>query len=1234
MKRAVIINNVPTPICVQTPLAVATPDGGLLYSGFKCINYIPAVDAKDREVKTMSSRITISGLDVSPLWGKQHKSEIVSNAHDKQFAIVGEDWSVLVWDCDMGVAIKGHTAHQRPNEARDARLHPQLNVLMSYICNGNILSMDAGNLVVYCVASNSYFRRPTFLSQRNHNLSVLSCSPYDEHIFAVGTTGGSILICNLNEMNIVHKLNGHGRNASICYLAWREMSQQPEQQREQDQEEPQADSDQLRIAKSKVAEADDIFDIYNYDHLESEFGAPASVRPRLTSKSSDDCGDFVGLEKPANNASLDFMEACESLKVEMAAHRQGPKDQPQVEVTLQDCQQTGTTGPRSDSSHNSERDQQELQSASEGSLEVIQFSSSSDDAVIVDGEASKPKREVLHHIYHQAEVHDAPTESPQLQQQQLQTNVQPLDKQTSVDTLSYCSTEILPPRPDILLASINDIDTIMIWNTRTGEHCAKNYSKSNATAKSKQLYWLNDHTIVSLSRNNLCFWAVSYEAKSRRYKITRDQLHKCSEQDIICCVASAAYPQIWLNMRNRRVLLLNPLTGQVNAVYGCLAYGVRAMSECPNDMNKIVLGCSDKRVAMFDISKLTDRCIPIESVHVNSAVYSLSWSPDCLQLAYGTADGIVGILDVERMRVKNTFRPVQKKEIYSLVWKEDYIYFIVNRMVGMYSARQPNQEALLMKHIERPSFLNVRGPLLLIGTENGLLQLHSRTSFEQLPCTALFARYVTDIAFSPVATNVFAVAGNDCMIYVLELHLATRTWTKLHKFTDNDSCASIASVKWSNQHAHLLLSFHIEGKVCMWSTREPKQPPLIIKYECPMWSGLFLPSDELIIMCGGKTLSLELVSIKEALASNEKQIRSKLDPIGKLHWAYKSNAQPNQPTLTAAQRKRQSREKRKANQAAAASGQAVKPELDAQQSVEQKEQEQQQPSQPPIESMMGALSLQTKGTNTNALECKKCKQLEAQSAPNTFLSHSRTCLCLAQKELNKSALEKLAIVLTEDAAKIDKSVLMSKLFSTKVMAKELVATELSNLKQSNNKDIAPVNLAVTTFKLREELEQHIANKTLNEWHISLAPAVSYVFWQICCKAYAQQMEEQGYILHAATYMLAVDMQTEAIEMLLKHEYFKEALINARIHLAATDPIIKTIINKWLDQLEKTGNYAAAALICVLDNEMLRGYLFLRKFRNRTAEIADLMEQIKRIGQLGPMFDEGKSEPEEGVEEAA
>lgn len=88
-----------------------------------------------------------------------------------------------------------------------------------------------------------------------------------------------------------------------------------------------------------------------------------------------------------------------------------------------------------------------------------------------------------------------------------------------------------------------------------------------------------------------------------------------------------------------------------------------------------------------------------------------------------------------------------------------------------------------------------------------------------------------------------------------------------------------------------------------------------------------------------------------------------------------------------------------------------------------------------------------------------------------------------------------------------------------------------------------------------------------------------------------QMKEQGYILHAATYLMVIDQQTEAIDLLLKHEFFREALANARIHLPATDPMIKTIINKWLEQLEKTGNFAAAALMWVLFSTTCLKYLF-------------------------------------------
>ncbi|ALC41420.1 rig [Drosophila busckii] len=651
MNASIIHQSVPTPVCKQTPVSVATPDGGLLYTGFKCINYVaaPPTDGKHDiagcGVKTMSTRITVNALDVSPLWGKiKNKSDGSLEKHGKHFATVAEDLSVQVWDCEVGEVIIGHKAHQHQHEARDVRVQPLINVMLSYMANGNILSIDASDLVIYCIASNSYCRRPTFVSPRNHQLTALRCSPYDENLFALGTAAGTVLICDLLKMSIVYKLSSHGPSASICSLAWREMStihgaieeKKPEHDADKKIEQWRNSANaasKAPLLKSKATEADEPFDIYNFDHLESEFGAPAKVRSQRHSKSSDDVGDFVGLEKPTSNVNLDFMEACENMKADLRAQRTQTQAPPQMEVTLQDCQQSDVQCPRSDSeSHNSQK--QEHSESTEGSLELLQYSSSSDDAVIVDGEAPKPKREVLHHIYHQAEVHDAP-ESPQLK-----AAAQPAPVAASTDSLDKFST-ISSKKPDMLLVSINANDVVQVWNANTGGHCAKNYNKSNATGKDKQVHWLSDQSIVCLSRQQLVFYMLEYDCKTHRYKIQKDQKLKCVAQDILTMSANTANQHIWLNLASRRVCSMNPRTGQFITLYGCLPLGVRAIAECPDDMNKIALGCSDKRLALFDISKLSTHCIQIDSLSVNSAVYALCWSPDCLELAYGTHDGIV-----------------------------------------------------------------------------------------------------------------------------------------------------------------------------------------------------------------------------------------------------------------------------------------------------------------------------------------------------------------------------------------------------------------------------------------------------------------------------------------------------------------------------------------------------------------------------------------------------------------
>lgn len=293
-----------------------------------------------------------------------------------------------------------------------------------------------------------------------------------------------------------------------------------------------------------------------------------------------------------------------------------------------------------------------------------------------------------------------------------------------------------------------------------------------------------------------------------------------------------------------------------------------------------------------------------------------------------------------------------------------------------------------MNCISRPSYLSIRDSFLFVGTDDGLLQIHERDSGMEKSWTpfirqsALFARYVTDIAWCPLDSNKFAVSGNDKSVYVMEFQPTERNWKTLHTFTANTEKASITSMRWSHTQKHLLLTFHIEGKVCLWNCNAPEKPPLTITYHCPMWCGMFLPTNENIIMCSGKALSVELIDIKDALEGDEKSICPKVDALLNVKWASKSLTQPYAPVLTAAEKKRQRRDQRKA---------AAKLEVD----VANKDQKKIQESvtavidnstndkcsqETPVEEMLEALSLDKEQNNRSAKECPKCKE----QSPDSF----------------------------------------------------------------------------------------------------------------------------------------------------------------------------------------------------------------------------------------------------------
>ncbi|KAL9914155.1 gem-associated protein 5-like [Glossina fuscipes fuscipes] len=86
-------------------------------------------------------------------------------------------------------------------------------------------------------------------------------------------------------------------------------------------------------------------------------------------------------------------------------------------------------------------------------------------------------------------------------------------------------------------------------------------------------------------------------------------------------------------------------------------------------MNKIALGFSDRRIGITDISNMTSTQVHIQnfSCRIDSAVMSLARSPDSKKIAFGTAEGRLGVLNVESSDKQQTtiFNPIYGKPVYS-----------------------------------------------------------------------------------------------------------------------------------------------------------------------------------------------------------------------------------------------------------------------------------------------------------------------------------------------------------------------------------------------------------------------------------------------------------------------------------------------------------------------------------------------------------------------------------------
>ncbi|XP_054737562.1 protein rigor mortis [Anastrepha obliqua] len=1294
-----VLTKVPiTPQWNLTNGCVCTPDGGFLYVGSRSINYVGPLEQgdgvahKSPQIKVFQTRQSIMSIDVDPGWPKSGRPIEVgkpstAGAQQKYFAALAQDNSVQIWDFDRGCAVSGHKAHfstalymegNGPSPQGD-------HVLLSYMKNRNVLSMNAQDLVVYCVASNTYCRRQMFVSARNQTLTVLRCSPYNEHIFAVGNNRGLVVIGDLQSMSTLYTLRGH--EASITALSWcpkmleplkrgssetKELSIAQKATKEISKEEQpflNKDINNSKVNSNKNAKPqkdmkksvmpvvnDDIFDIYDYDYLENEFGAPTESEKKVKDAKSAD--EFVGVEKAVERGVLtnfDFAEACQSLKEEIDALKNEPnydQDDPKrmSEVTLADCQKVSRADDLSSSCGEGSRE------STEGSLEIADRSS--DDDVRVDGGEVNPKQQILH----QAEVHAEQTND--LEKKLIEVNSEELadtikeekdetnsvkaeeaerdekqelptesnSEQPSVDgygSQENSSTFLNNTRNTILLASASVDGNFWIWNTNTGASCDSVRPLNNGKhGKNTSIHidWLSSTQFLTTNRTGeLSLWSMindlSLEPPKRqqwRYKFKEETQQRFQQRSVMSFSASYRSKLLWCLSSHREISCENLETGNMLLKYCCASTNVSAMRECPDDMNKIALAFSDRRVGIIDISKMSATNVFIENYisRVDASVLSLVWSPDSKKLAFGTLEGRVGIIYVEAAKPTMTFNSFCGKPIYSIDWQGDHIFVVCNEILAIYDESLENKDAHIIREVQSVSTVSVRGHILYVGTQRGHIQVYHRNpslpySYILMQDVPLAPRYITEISWSAIASDHVAVVANANNIHILKSISPDGLLTPVRRIEIKNSKAANACVKWSNRNAAEFLTCGFDGGVRVWDLNSTTNDEKFLKqFPCPMTCGLFLPTDEQIVMCAGKSTSIELFDMRleqSVVYSASKWKRSNTHTLESVKWALKVPTRPDAAKpVTAA-------EKRRAKRTVMGSYEETSGAVEGANGAEHDESGE-------VVDLLGALKLREPTQKCSASEKNAEAEVSAQQQvvkknenklgmgnTSVFMKKSTTVFNLTTKELNKDVLEKLNMALDSSG---NKNLLCAKLFGTKADAKHLLAEELKHHRYSRTTGIPNLFMTQLNSSIREEILNCIQSKQLSEWHVAVAPTISYGFWQKCCQAFADQLLEQGYALQAATYIIAMHHHIEAIEMLMSKHYYKEALIIGRIHLQKDDPLLNDISDKWITHLDMTGNLTGSALLCVLSGQLNRAYETLSKVRNVHPEIERVLGKMK------------------------
>lgn len=309
-------------------------------------------------------------------------------------------------------------------------------------------------------------------------------------------------------------------------------------------------------------------------------------------------------------------------------------------------------------------------------------------------------------------------------------------------------------------------------------------------------------------------------------------------------------------------------------------------------LHRIAISGNDKRICLWNTSEASQHSISLRPFmnKLHCAVLCLSWHPDKDNvLAFSTREGRIGVLDVNKSaNVPTILTSFSTKEVYSIAWakhQDSAILLACNGQKFVYYTQKDQWKMHTVDHLKFAASVAVNGDLLAVGSTNGDLAFADISkNFYVIMKTKIAKKYIGMMTWHE---SKLAIAATGVMLIKhVDSSISELPDEQLLKLEGHDS--RVFTVRFNKAGNHLVSGCQ-GGLVKVWDI-ESLSAISTFSIGTPVFSAIFMPSDENVIVCGGKDSTVLTYDWQQQMEEPIKEVKAKKNrkkqPLNKhISWA-------------------------------------------------------------------------------------------------------------------------------------------------------------------------------------------------------------------------------------------------------------------------------------------------------------------------------------------------------------